>query len=101
MSTRLRSRFAALGVSAALSGALMLGLSGTASAAPAAALPTAQVATPTSVTLTDRDHNRHCRRQWHGDSWSWRDDGDWDRHHHWRHHRSHHFRHGWWSWECR
>ncbi|HEV7788194.1 MAG TPA: hypothetical protein VGP05_04210, partial [Pseudonocardia sp.] len=58
MSTRPRSRFAALGVSAALSGALMLGLSGTASAAPAAALPTAQIATPTGVTLTDRDHNR-------------------------------------------
>jgi hypothetical protein len=100
MSTRPRNRFAALGVSAALSGALMLGLSGTASAAPAAAAP-APTAAPTSVTLTDRDHNRHCRRQWHGGSWYWRDGGNWDNHHRWQHRRDRHFRPGWWSWECR
>jgi hypothetical protein len=101
MSTRPRNRFAAVGVSAVLSGALMFSLSGTASAAPAAAVPTAQSVAPASVTLTPSDRNRHCRREWHQGSWSWRDGGSWDRHHHWQHRRDRHFRPGWWSWNCR
>jgi hypothetical protein len=99
----IRSRFAAVGASAVLSGTLLFGFTGTAEAAPAATAAPAPVST--SVVLTssstaapaagivkaDRDDwwrkkHKRCHRVWHRASWYW-----------WHHHRS--FKRGWWS--CR
>jgi hypothetical protein len=104
MSSRPGNRFVSAGAAAALSGALMFGLAGTAAAAPAGSavgptLSSAAVSTP--VDLASFERGRNCHREWHGGSWSWRDEGNWERGHHWQHRRSHHWRPGWWSWSCR
>jgi len=119
MSTRLRNRFGSVFASAALSGALVLCLTGTAAAEPStdAALSAAPPAvaltggavtsgalassTLTSGVLTERDRGRRCHREWHPGRWFWRDEGNWDRHHHWFHGRGHHWQNGWWSGSCR
>lgn len=101
MSTRPGNRFVTAGVAVAMSGAFMFGLSGTAAAAPSAGPTLSSATTSTAVDLVSLERGRNCHRQWHSGSWSWRDEGNWDRRHHWQHRRSHHFRPGWWSWSCR
>jgi hypothetical protein len=103
LSRGIRSRFAAVGASAVLSGTLLFGITGTAEAAPAAtaapatvstavALTSSSTAVPaTGIVVADRDwggRNKHrrCHRVFHRGSWYW-----------WHHHRS--FKRGWWS--CR
>jgi hypothetical protein len=97
MSPKPANRFVSAGVAAAMSGALMFGLSGTAAAAPASTPTLSGAVASTSVDLASLDRGRFCRREWHGGSWFWRDEGNWDRGHHWQHRRVHHWRPGWWS----
>jgi hypothetical protein len=101
MSTRPGNRFVSTVAAVVLSGALLLGLSGTAAAAPASGPTLSSATAPTSVDLASFERGRNCHREWHPGSWFWRDEGGWDRGHHWQHRRNHHWRQGWWSWGCR
>ena len=101
MSTRPGKRFVTAGVAVAMSGALMFGLDGTAVAAPSAGPTLSSATSSTAVDLVSLERGRYCHREWHSGSWFWRDEGNWDRRHHWQHRRGHHFRPGWWSWGCR
>lgn len=103
LSRGIKSRFATVGASAVLSGALLFGMTGTAEAAPAAttapatvstavALTSSSTAAPTTaIVMADRDDwwknkRKRCHRVWHRASWYW-----------WHHHRS--FKRGYWG--CR
>jgi len=73
---------------AALVGAGMLGLSGTASAA-----TTAEVHPTTSQAVSPAPQT--CRKFWHNGGWAWRDRGRWDNRHHWQSHRERYQRGRW------
>lgn len=105
LSRGIRSRWAAAGASAVLSGTLLIGITGTAEAAPAAQAAPAPVSTAVVLTSTStvapatgivaadwdnwgwRDkHRKRCHRTYHRGSWFW-----------WNHHRN--WKRAWWS--CR
>ena len=95
---RIKHRIAATGVTVALSSALALGATGTASAA---AAPSSEAVQPavTLAAVTMPVEPAGCRRVWHPGAWFWWSHAGWDRRHPWLRRWERRQHPGWW--DCR